>query len=34
MELNEILRRCDHTLLRQDATMQEIRALCDEGIRM
>ncbi len=33
MELNEILRRCDHTLLRQDATMQEIRALCDEGIR-
>ena len=33
MELNEILRRCDHTLLRQDATMQEIRQLCDEGIR-
>ena len=33
MELSEILRRCDHTLLRPDATMQEIRDLCDEGIR-
>ena len=33
MELSEILRRCDHTLLRQDATVQEIRQLCDEGIR-
>ena len=33
MELSEILRRCDHTLLRQDATMQEIRDLCEEGIR-
>ena len=32
MELKEILSRCDHTLLRQDATMREIRALCDEGI--
>ena len=33
MELNEILRRCDHTLLRQDATVREIRDLCDEAIR-
>ncbi len=33
MELSEILRRCDHTLLRQDATVQEIRNLCDEAIR-
>ena len=33
MELSEILRRCDHTLLRQDATMQQIRQLCDEAIR-
>ena len=33
MELKEILRRCDHTLLRQDATVAEIRQLCDEGIR-
>ena len=33
MELSEILRRCDHTLLRQDATVAEIRQLCDEAIR-
>ena len=33
MKLEEILGRCDHTLLRQDATAQEIRELCDEGIR-
>ncbi len=32
MEISEILRRCDHTLLRQDATMQQIRQLCDEAI--
>ena len=32
MELHEILSRCDHTLLRQDATWQEIRTLCDEGM--
>ena len=33
MELNEILARCDHTLLRQDCTAEEIRELCDQGIR-
>ena len=33
MELREILARCDHTLLRVDATAAEIRALCDQGIR-
>ena len=33
MEIEEILKRCDHTLLRQDATIQEIQQLCDEGIR-
>lgn len=33
MELKEILSRCDHTLLRVDATAAEIRALCDQGIR-
>ena len=33
MELKEILARCDHTLLRVDATAAEIRALCDQGIR-
>ena len=33
MELKDILSRCDHTLLRVDATAAEIRALCDQGIR-
>ncbi len=33
MKLEDILSRCDHTLLRQDATADEIMALCDEGIR-
>lgn len=33
MELKEILSRCDHTLLRVDATAAEIRELCDQGIR-
>ena len=33
MEIREILSKCDHTLLRQDATCGEIVALCDEGIR-
>ncbi len=33
MELREILSRCDHTLLKPECTMQQIRDLCDEGIR-
>ncbi|MGI6013802.1 MAG: deoxyribose-phosphate aldolase [Oscillospiraceae bacterium] len=33
MEIAEILKRCDHTLLRQNATIEEIQQLCDEGIR-
>lgn len=33
MELHDILSRCDHTLLRTDASAQEIRTLCDQGIR-
>ena len=33
MELKEILARCDHTLLRVDATQAEIQKLCDEGIQ-
>ena len=28
-----ILARVDHTLLRQDATWEEIRAVCDDGVR-
>ena len=33
MDTEEILRRCDHTLLRQDCTAAEIQALCDQAIR-
>ena len=33
MELQEILSKCDHTLLAQTATWEEIKALCDDGIR-
>lgn len=33
MEIREILSRCDHTLLAVDATWEDIRALCDDGIR-
>ncbi len=33
MELKDILSVCDHTLLRQDCTVEEIKTLCDEGIR-
>ena len=33
MEISEILSRCDHTLLLQSATWEEIRALCDDGIK-
>ena len=33
MDIREILRRCDHTLLRRDCTEAEIAALCDEAVR-
>ena len=33
MEIQNILSMVDHTLLRQDATGAEIRALCDDAIR-
>ena len=33
MELTEILAKCDHTLLSQTATWEQIKALCDEGIK-
>ena len=32
MELSQLLRHVDHTLLRPDAGWQEIRALCDEAL--
>ena len=33
MDVKDILRRCDHTLLAQGATWAEIRALCDDGVK-
>ena len=33
MNTNEILAKCDHTLLSQAATWDEIRAVCDDGIK-
>ena len=33
MELQAILSKCDHTLLSQTATWEQIKALCDDGIR-
>ncbi len=33
MEVSEILRTCDHTLLRQTATWDEIKAVCDDAVR-
>ena len=33
MELQEILSKCDHTLLTQTATWAEIKAICDDGMK-
>ena len=33
MDISEILRKCDHTLLRVDCTASEIRTLCDQAIK-
>ncbi len=33
MELSEILSKCDHTLLSQSATWEQIKSICDDGIR-
>ena len=33
MDIQNILSKCDHTLLAQTATWEQIRNLCDEGIR-
>ena len=33
MDVKKILAACDHTLLSQTATWEEIRTLCDDGIR-
>ena len=33
MEIKEILSKCDHTLLGQTATWEEIKAVCDDGMK-
>ncbi len=33
MNINEILSKVDHTLLSQNATWNEIKAICDDGIK-
>lgn len=33
MELREILSKCDHTLLRPDASWSEIQSLCRDGLK-
>ena len=33
MELKDILARCDHTLLAQTSTWEEIKAICDDGMK-
>ena len=33
MEVKEILRKCDHTLLSQTATWAEIKAICEDGMK-
>ena len=33
MEIKEILAKCDHTLLAQTSTWEEIKAICDDGMK-
>ena len=33
MKLSEILNKCDHTLLAQASTWEQIKAICDDGIK-
>ena len=33
MDISQILAKCDHTLLAQDATWEQIKAICDDGIQ-
>jgi len=33
MEIKEILSRCDHTLLAQTSTWEQIKAICDDGMK-
>ena len=33
MNIEEILSKCDHTLLAQTATWEQIKAICDDGMK-
>ena len=33
MDIQDILSKCDHTLLAQTATWEEIKAICDDGMK-
>lgn len=33
MDIKDILSKCDHTLLKQTATWEEIKAICDDGMK-
>ena len=33
MDISQILKKCDHTLLAQTSTWDEIKAICDDGIK-
>lgn len=33
MDINVILSKCDHTLLKQTATWKDIKAICDDGMK-
>ena len=33
MDIKEILSRCDHTLLKQESTWEQIREICDDGLK-
>jgi deoxyribose-phosphate aldolase len=33
MDIKEILNKCDHTLLSQSATWDDIKAICDDGMK-
>ena len=33
MDIKEILSKCDHTLLAQTATWEQIKAICDDGMK-
>ena len=33
MDIQEILAKCDHTLLAQTSTWEEIKAICDDGMK-